>query len=180
MIQLSQILPALVQGVYSANVEDQLEATQQFRKLLSREKNPPIEQVIACGVVPRFVEFLQSQHTVLQVKIFLYQMNIRKKEKDLYTHALSLSIYISIIPYISIISQFEAAWALTNIASGSSQQTQIVIQAGAVYYFIQLLSSPVQDVKEQVRIQGGRRGKKGQKVLKTLLKKRLWRIYQMI
>ncbi|KAI9018045.1 importin alpha protein [Phycomyces nitens] len=103
-------LPMMTQGVYSNDVGLQLQATAQFRKLLSKEKNPPIEQVIECGVVPRFVEFLGSENTYLQ---------------------------------------FEAAWALTNIASGSSQQTTIVIEAGAVPHFIQLLSSPVVDVKEQ-------------------------------
>ncbi|KAI9022806.1 armadillo-type protein [Phycomyces nitens] len=108
--QLVDILPAMVEGVFSNNIEAALDATSHFRKLLSREKNPPIEQVIACGVVPRFVEFLSSDNSNLQ---------------------------------------FEAAWALTNIASGSSHQTQIVIEAGAVPCFVQLLSSPQSDVKEQ-------------------------------
>ncbi|KAG0006525.1 Importin alpha subunit (Karyopherin alpha subunit) (Serine-rich RNA polymerase I suppressor protein) [Modicella reniformis] len=109
-IQFHEQLPSMIQGVMSDNVEDQLAATTRFRKLLSKERNPPIDEVIRCGVVPRFVEFLRSPHAVVQ---------------------------------------FEAAWALTNIASGSSPQTQYVIEAGAVPLFVELLSSPVADVKEQ-------------------------------
>ena len=70
-IQFHEQLPAMIQGVMSDNVDDQLTATTRFRKLLSKERNPPIDEVIRCGVVPKFVEFLSSPHAVVQVEFRL-------------------------------------------------------------------------------------------------------------
>ncbi|KAL3777238.1 hypothetical protein ACHAWO_006770 [Cyclotella atomus] len=104
-------LPQMVQGVMSTDAQLQTECTTQFRRLLSIEKNPPIQQVIESGVVPRFVEFLTRDDN----------------------------------PAL----QFEAAWALTNIASGTSDHTKVVMEVGAVPIFVRLLSSPNDDVREQ-------------------------------
>ncbi|GFZ07241.1 importin alpha isoform 4 [Actinidia rufa] len=92
-------------------LQHKIEATTQFRKLLSIERSPPIDEVIQAGVVPRFVAFL-GRHDLPQL-------------------------------------QFEAAWALTNVASGTSEHTRVVIEQGAVPQFVHLLSSSSDDVREQ-------------------------------
>jgi len=45
--------------------------------------------------------------------------------------------------------QFEAAWALTNVASGESRHTNALVESGAVPPLLKLLNSPSWEIREQ-------------------------------
>jgi importin subunit alpha-1 len=102
---------------------------------LSKEKNPPIDRVIECGVIARFVEFLSSPNTILQFEA-----------------AWALTSEFRLLLFVCIHTHHIPGLTLTDIASGTSEHTQTVINAGAVPYFIQLLSANNADVREQAYV----------------------------
>lgn len=104
-------LEEIINGIQSKNCAQQVASTQAARKMLSRERNPPIDAIIHAGMVTPLVSFLERADS----------------------------------PAL----QFEAAWALTNIASGTTEQTKAVAGSGAVPAFVRLLRSPHTNVAEQ-------------------------------
>jgi hypothetical protein len=104
-------IPTLLAGLSSPSVEIQVENLRGFRRLLSSERNAPVQECIDCGAIPKFVAFLQ-----------------RTDSAEL---------------------QFEAAWALTNIAS--SDKTRVVVEYNAVPHLARLLLSEHAEIREQVR-----------------------------
>ncbi|OXA39172.1 Importin subunit alpha-4 [Folsomia candida] len=108
---LSNLQALVQQAADSTRPEIQHRAVTVVRKLLSSDRNPPIDPLINCGILPILVNCLGGTN------------------------------------YSTL--QCEAAWALTNIAGGTSQQTQAVVGCGAVPHFVALLASPFQNVREQ-------------------------------
>ena len=101
------------------------ECVQHCRKMLSREKQPPIDTIIKSGLVPYLSDLLQ-----LDIIIQGYCINdpavknLGPKDEE-----------------VIIQTIFEAAWALTNICSGNSNQTHAVVHAGAIPKFVRLLAN---------------------------------------
>ena len=102
-------IPALLERIQSSDPQTVLAATRGWRKLLSVEPHPPVNEVLATGVVAILARLL-SHHAMPGL-------------------------------------QFEAAWALTNVAS--TDKTRAVVDAGVVPTLVALMSSANADVREQ-------------------------------
>lgn len=93
----------------------------QFRTYLSSERLPPIQTVVDSGVVPRFVELLSKK----------------------------TSVYHNRDPHAVKAIRLEAAWVLTNIASGSSEQTRVVVEFGAAPLLVDMLTEDDEEIVDQ-------------------------------
>mmetsp|Transcript_60707 Transcript_60707/g.180001 ORF Transcript_60707/g.180001 Transcript_60707/m.180001 type:complete len:553 (-) Transcript_60707:202-1860(-) len=103
-------IPGLFPGLSSPDDDTVLKSMEGFRRMLTVDESPPVEEVISSGALPHFVRLL-SRHDKPRI-------------------------------------QFEAAWALTNIAS--TDHTQSVVDHGALPYLVSLVgTSPEGDVREQ-------------------------------
>lgn len=103
--------------------------------------------------LPRMMEQIQSNDLDSQLAATVKFRQILSKERnppiDLVIQSGVVPILVNFMNDQPEMLQLEAAWALTNIASGNSDQTKFVVEAGAVPSFVNLLYSPSLEVKEQ-------------------------------
>jgi hypothetical protein len=113
-------------------------ATQKFRRLLS------------IGII--FYLYFFVFYLTLNSTVFFIMYNVSER-----CPPIKQIIDCGVIPrFVELMQrddcpklQFEATWAMTNIASGSSEQTRVVVESGAVHVFIRNLGSADEDVCEQ-------------------------------
>jgi len=132
---LKEQLPSLIEGVLSNDIDAQLAATTKFRKLLSKERSPPIQAVIDCGVIPHFVEFLKSPHTLLQFEAAWALTNIASgspEQTKVVIDAGAVPIFVQLLESNVADVKEQAVWALGNIAGDSPPCRDYVLREGAL------------------------------------------------
>ncbi|KAG8817408.1 Importin alpha subunit (Karyopherin alpha subunit) (Serine-rich RNA polymerase I suppressor protein) [Serendipita sp. 399] len=136
----------LAQGVFSGDLAQQIEATARIRRLLSKEDNPPIEQVIRAGLIPAFVEFLKSPDQQLQVQTPALRCigNIVTGD-DLQTQVVIASGALpALLPIFRSHREGlrkEACWTVSNILAGTTKQIQSIVDAGLWPELVNCMSS---------------------------------------
>lgn len=157
-------LPDLMEHMQSSDATTQRDATLNLRKMLSigtphhtplqlvtntavtrcpiishTDTDPPIQEAVDAGVIPLLVTFLSAADPKMQVHgTTLFQLLC----------GLILNSHLLCHP-----QQYQAAWALTNIASGTSEQTTAVVKAGALPQFVGMLRDYASEDVSGVSIQ---------------------------
>lgn len=129
------VLPQWVQYLASTELETQLLVTTEFRKILSKDKEPPISETVDAGIVERFVHLLSMYNQKVLELHGVSADQLGKEDEILLTKMEKI--------------QFESSWVLTNIASGEPQHTLSVVQAGAVPVMVKMLQHPNAEIREQ-------------------------------
>jgi len=113
-----------------------------------------LPELVPLGLLPTFCEMAMSEdpqvmfHGVLMVRKLLC-VNENPPIQSVVDAGIVPRL-VSLLPRDDWVAlQFEAAWAVSNVASGKQQHTHLVIQLEAVPQFVRLLESPSEEVREQ-------------------------------
>ncbi|KAI1233697.1 hypothetical protein IHE44_0004138, partial [Lamprotornis superbus] len=136
-------LEEIVEAVKGEDTQLQLLATQATRRILSRHKDPPINQIIELGIIPRMVEFLgHADNPALQFEAAWALTNIASGTSE-HTRA------VKILPVLLVLLQHEdkdvisdSCWAVSYLTDGSNDRIQVVVETGILPRLVELMDSP--------------------------------------
>lgn len=139
-------IPGLMVIISQPKVNDDglLEVARGFRKLLSVEQNPPVQAVLASGVLPALVQMLQlHDKPKVQFESAWTLTNIASTSE---TKAI---VDAGAVPYLSQLLcspdaevREQCAWCLGNVAGDSATLRDIVLSSGAMQAILQNIVQP--------------------------------------
>ena len=137
--------PQMLQNLRSEDIEIQIVSMRGFRRLLSAEKNPPVQQCIDCGVIPIFVEFLQrydSRDLIFEASWAL--TNIASTDRTrVVVEANAVPNLVNLLLHEDADVRDQSAWCLGNIAGDSAELRDIVLaQPTAMDSILKNLAQP--------------------------------------
>jgi len=128
------------------DVEVQVENARLVRKLLSKENEPPIQQIIECGVIQRLLYLMQfSTSSVLKFECAWSLTNIAsgtQAHTDALIHkfhALPALLHAFKKTEHMVEIKEQCLWALANIAGDSVQCRDLVLQHGILRHIVALI-----------------------------------------
>eukprot|EP01052_Picozoa_sp_SAG31_P041999 SAG31_NODE_6533_length_1986_cov_1.269210_1_plen_177_part_10 len=98
-LESEQMMAEHTQLVDSSEIHDQLIGTAWFGKLLS-EPDPPVQDVVAAGVLPRFVDFLQNSSSA-KLQIEAAWVLLKSAQSDNFVDAIDAGVVPALIHVIS-------------------------------------------------------------------------------
>uniref|UniRef100_A0A9J8BUL8 Karyopherin alpha 4 (importin alpha 3) n=1 Tax=Cyprinus carpio carpio TaxID=630221 RepID=A0A9J8BUL8_CYPCA len=139
----------------SDNQGIQLSAVQAARKLLSSDRNPPIDDLIKSGILPILVHCLdRDDNPSLQFEAAWALTNIASGTSE---QTQAMVIDSGIVPYlVPLLSHQEVKVqvrktlrAVGNIVTGTDEQTQVVLNCDALGHFPALLTHPKEKINKE-------------------------------
>ncbi|EOA22548.1 hypothetical protein CARUB_v10003208mg [Capsella rubella] len=120
----------MLDGVFSKDPSIQFKYASMFEK-----GNIPIDEIVNSGVVPRFIEFLKKEDSVMfqYVAASVLRHVSQKNTKVLIDHG-AVQIFIHLLAGATDDSDvhFQVTWALGNVVRASIQSRDYVLRCGAL------------------------------------------------
>ena len=120
----------------------------------TNSSSEPDDQVQLLSQLDKFVKGCFGDNEYVQVQCCSSICKLLGREKDPpIDQAVKTDVVPRLVEFLTNEKnpklQYEAAWVLTNIASGEALHTQVVVQHGAIPHLIKLMLSNNRDVAEQ-------------------------------
>eukprot|EP01060_Flectonema_neradi_P030992 TRINITY_DN45_c2_g1_i2.p1 TRINITY_DN45_c2_g1~~TRINITY_DN45_c2_g1_i2.p1 ORF type:complete len:472 (+),score=52.63 TRINITY_DN45_c2_g1_i2:54-1469(+) len=133
------------QEMDSPNNEEALAGVTKLRKLLSAESQPPIDEAIKSGALPKLIKHVQSDSEALQFESLWALTNIMSGT----THHVDVALSHGVLEHVLRLIKSEvlnvrgqAMWALGNIAGDSTQKRDLCLENLAAVALAEIAPHP--------------------------------------